>query len=473
MAIGSIAQQIYTKISVIPTLNQKLIVEKIDNWLFNQDHETIFVLNGYAGTGKTTIIAALVNALIDNDKTVTLLAPTGRAANVLSRYSSRAAYTIHKHIYRERTNARYESTYSLAHNPNKDAIYIVDEASMLSDDSSAGGSFGSGSLLSDLVKFVRSGVRCRLMLVGDNAQLPPVGSDFSPALDCSTMRRYGDVEYATMDEVVRQRGDSGILFNATLIRQMMECGIYAPPRVDLNFPDIELVEGSDLTERIQDCYDRYGRDETIIITRSNKRANRFNEGVRRYTTYAEERIESGDIVMVVKNNYHYTERMSAPPMTFIANGDVASVEKIIRFEQLYGFDFADVLLSFGDYNHFELRCKILLDTLASESPSLSRDDSQRLFYQVEQDYTDIGSKIERFKRIRENEHFNALQIKFAYSVTCHKAQGGQWRAVFVDRCLFGDEQMSLDLLRWLYTAFTRATDKLYLIGFDERFVEME
>ncbi|MFR9650796.1 MAG: AAA family ATPase [Rikenellaceae bacterium] len=463
MNISNIAQQIYTKILVIPTLNQNLIIEKIDNWLTNQHHETIFVLNGYAGTGKTTVIAAMVNALKDNNIGVTLLAPTGRAANVLSRYSHHAAYTIHKHIYRERTNAQYQSSYSLSYNNSKEMVYIVDEASMLSDDASIGGGFGSGSLLSDLVKFVRSGTRCRLMLVGDNAQLPPVGSDFSPALDPSTMGYYADVEYATMDEVVRQRGDSGILFNATLIREMMAQGIYQKPIFDLNFPDIESLEGCDLTETIQDCYDKYGRDETIIITRSNKRANRFNEGIRRYTTYAEERIESGDIVMVVKNNYHYTERLKSPPTSFIANGDVARIEKIYRFEELYGFDFADVRLSFADYNDFELRCKILLNTLASESPSLSRDESQRLFNEVEQDYTDINSRIERFKQIRENEHFNALQIKFAYSVTCHKAQGGQWRAVIIDRYLFGDEEMTLDLMRWLYTAITRATDKVYIL----------
>ncbi len=467
----NIAQQIYTKISVIPTLNQKLIVEKVEKWLLSDDYSRIFILNGYAGTGKTTIIAALVNVLHDIKTPTVLLAPTGRAANVLSRYSGRDAYTIHKHIYRERTNAQYESTFSLSHNNSADTIYIVDEASMLSDTSYGGASFGSGSLLSDLVEFVRTGKRCRLMLVGDNAQLPPVGCDFSPALDEAFVSGYGLTEYATMDDVVRQRGDSGILFNATLIREMITRGIYAIPRFDLNFPDIETVEGGDLTEAIQSCYDTYGREETIIITRSNKRASRFNEGVRRFTLSAEERIESGDIVMIVKNNYHYTERMKSPPMTFIANGDVAEVSKIIRFEELYGFDYADVILTFNDYNSFDLRCKILLNTLSSDTPSLSREDQDRLFWEVEKDYTDINSRMKRFRLIRENEHFNALQIKFSYSVTCHKAQGGQWRAVFIDRCLFGDEEMSRDLLRWLYTALTRATEKVYLINYDERFFD--
>ncbi|MFI3248343.1 MAG: AAA family ATPase [Rikenellaceae bacterium] len=468
---NEITQQIYTKICFNPTINQKIIVERVAEWLSYGQSESIFILNGYAGTGKTTIIAALVAALVDLKISTTLLAPTGRAANVLSRYSKRAAFTIHKHIYRERTNAQYESKFTLDFNKCSDMLYIVDEASMLSYNQSGNAQFGSGSLLDDLVQFVRSGKNCRLMVVGDNAQLPPVGSDYSPALDENFMRRYGDVIYCTMDEVVRQEATSGILFNATLIRCMMERGIYEIPKLEMNFPEIECIEGGEFTEKMQDCYDKYGRDETIIITRSNKRANRYNEGVRRFTLCAEEMIESGDMLMIVKNNYFYTERNPECKMSFIANGDVACIERIRRFEELYGFRFAEATLSFGDYDDTEMTCKILLDTIHSETPSLSQERSRELFYQVEQDYTDIKSRIERLKQIRANEHFNALQIKFAYAVTCHKAQGGQWRAVFVDRCLFGDEEMSLDMLRWLYTAFSRATDKLYLVGFDERFFE--
>ena len=466
-----IAGQIYAKISFETTISQKKVVEKLSEYLSSPDYSRIFVLNGYAGTGKTTLISALVEVLADMGTKCILLAPTGRAAKVLSRYSRREALTIHKRIYREKTNADYESKFSLNINKERGAVFIVDEASMLSDTSGEGQIFGSGSLLDDLIKYVRSGKECRLILVGDNAQLPPVGADYSPALDESVMQGYGDVEYASMDDVVRQSAESGILFNATMVRCMLENNICEVPHFDMNFPDIESVNGGELMEKLQDCYDRYGREETIVITRSNKRANRYNEGIRRYNLSAEEAIESGDMLMVVKNNYHYTERIEDCPMSFMANGDIALLKRIRRFEDFYGFHFAEAILSFPDYNDTEIECKILLDTIASESPSLTREESRRLFDEVEKDYADIKSKNKRYKEIRENPHFNAVQVKFAYAVTCHKAQGGQWRAVFVDRCLFGDEPMTRDMLRWLYTALTRATDKLYLVNFDERFFE--
>ncbi len=454
-----IAGQIYAKISFGATLSQKKVVEKLSEYLSSSDYSRIFVLNGYAGTGKTTLISALVAVLRETGVKSVLLAPTGRAAKVLTRYSGQQAFTIHKRIYRQRTNADYESKYSLDMNKEQGAVFIVDEASMLSDSSGDGQIFGSGSLLEDLITYVRKGRDCRLILVGDNAQLPPVGADYSPALEPSALLHYGDVTYTSMDDVVRQSVESGILFNATMVRCMLENNLCEIPRFDLSRPDIEAIDGGEFLEKLQDCYDTYGRDETIVVTRSNKRANRFNEGVRRYILSAEEAIESGDMLMVVKNNYHYT----------IANGDIARLKKIRRFEDFYGFHFADAVLSFADYDDTEIECKILLDTIASESPSLTREESRRLFDEVEKDYTDIKSRIKRYKEIRENPHFNAVQVKFAYAVTCHKAQGGQWRAVFVDRCLFGDEPMTKDMLRWLYTAVTRATDKLYLVNFDKRF----
>ena len=441
----------------------------LSEYLADTDFTKIFVLNGFAGTGKTTLIAALVAALGEVGVKTVLLAPTGRAAKVLARYAGAKALTIHKRIYRQRTNAEYESKFSLGHNPERDAVFIVDEASMLSDGGSGETLFGSGSLLGDLVQYVRSGRACRLVLVGDSAQLPPVGTDHSPALDPAVVSRYGETVYATLDEVVRQQARSGILFNATLVRCMLERGIYEIPRFELDFPDIEAVEGGEFLERLQECYDRYGRDETIVITRSNKRANRYNEGIRRNVLCAEEEIESGDMLMVVKNNYYFPEHTDDCPMNFIANGDIARLRRIRRFEEFYGFRFVDAQIEFPDYDDAPLGCKVLLDTLASESPSLTREESSRLFSEVEKDYADIRSRIKRFKEIRENPHFNALQVKFAYAVTCHKAQGGQWRAVFVDRCLFGDEEMTRDMLRWLYTALTRATEKLYLVNFDERF----
>lgn len=466
-----IATQIYGKICFETTPGQKKIIEKLSEYLSDGDFSKIFVLNGYAGTGKTTLVGALVGALKDLGIKSVLLAPTGRAAKVLARYAGEKALTIHKRIYRQRTNADYESKFSLNLNPERGAVFIVDEASMLSDRSSEGAVFGSGSLLSDLVAYVRSGRGCRLILVGDSAQLPPVGSDFSPALDPAALSAYGEVVYGTMDEVVRQESESGILFNATLVRCMVENGLYEIPHFELDFPDIEAIDGGEFLERLEDCYARYGRDETIVITRSNRRANRYNEGIRRNVLYAEEEIESNDMLMVVKNNYYFPEHTQDCPMNFIANGDIARLKRLGRFEEFYGFRFANAVLSFPDYDDAELDCKILLDTLASESPSLTREESTRLFYEVEKDYTEIRSKLKRFREIRENPHFNALQIKFSYAVTCHKAQGGQWRAVFVDRCLFGNEPMTRDLLRWLYTALTRATDKLYLVNFDKAFYE--
>ena len=466
-----IARQIYEKISFETTFSQKKVVEMLSDYLSEPKTEQIFVLNGYAGTGKTTLLAAVVEVLDAMQVPTVLLAPTGRAAKVLSRYCHREALTIHKRIYRERTTADYESHFSLDVNKERGAVFIVDEASMLADATSEGQIFGSGSLLDDLIKYIRSGRDCRLILVGDNAQLPPVGSAFSPALDRDVMSGYGDVVYASMDDVVRQQAESGILFNATMLRYMLENGVYEVPQLDMSFADVESISGGEVMEKVQECYDRYGRDETIIITRSNRRANRYNEGVRRYNLSAEEAIESGDCLMVVKNNYYYTEREKECPMSFAANGDVVQLRKIYRFEDFYGFHFADALLSFPDYDDFELRCRILLDTISSESPSLTREEGRRLLQEVEQDYLDIKSRIKRLKEIRENPHFNAVQVKFAYAITCHKAQGGQWKAVFVDRALFGDEEMTADMLRWLYTAFTRATERLYLVNFDERFFE--
>ena len=466
-----IARQIYEKISFETTFSQKKVVEMLSDYLSEPKTEQIFVLNGYAGTGKTTLLAAVVEVLDAMQVPTVLLAPTGRAAKVLSRYCHREALTIHKRIYRERTTADYESHFSLDVNKERGAVFIVDEASMLADATSEGQIFGSGSLLDDLIKYIRSGRDCRLILVGDNAQLPPVGSAFSPALDEGVMRGYGEVVYASMDDVVRQQAESGILFNATMLRCMLENGIHEVPQLDMSFSDVESISGGEVMEKVQECYDRYGRDETIIITRSNRRANRYNEGVRRYNLSAEEAIESGDCLMVVKNNYYYTEREKECPMSFAANGDVVQLRKIYRFEDFYGFHFADALLSFPDYDDFELRCRILLDTISSESPSLTREEGRRLLQEVEQDYLDIKSRIKRLKEIRENPHFNAVQVKFAYAITCHKAQGGQWKAVLVDRALFGDEEMTADMLRWLYTAFTRATERLYLVNFDERFFE--
>ena len=466
-----IASQIYGNFGFTPTFGQKKTIEKLSEWLTDPAADTIFILNGYAGTGKTTLIAATVAALKSMKIKTVLLAPTGRAAKVAGQYTREKSYTIHKKIYRQKSASDIDSGFALDFNKDADTIYIVDEGSMLSDHASENRLFGSGSLLDDLITYVRSGKRCRLMIVGDNAQLPPIGHDFSPALDAALMCRYGPVEYSSLDEVVRQEAQSGILFNATLVRCMIEAEIYEPPLFRTAFPDVHAIGGGEFMEEVESCYSRYGRDQTIVITRSNKRAGRFNEGIRRHVLGAEESIESGDMLMVVKNNYHYHKEAADDRMEFIANGDIARLTRIRRFEQLYGFRFAEARLEFPDYDDVEIEGKILLDTLTSDAPSLPREDGSRLFYAIGEDYPEIKNKAKRNKLVMESPYYNALQIKFAYAVTCHKAQGGQWSAVFVDRMLFGDEPMNRDLLRWLYTALTRATERLYFVNFDDRFFE--
>jgi len=466
-----IASQIYAKFVFTPTVGQKKIIESLSEWITNTDTERIFILNGYAGTGKTTLIAAFVAVLEDMKIKPVLLAPTGRAAKVITQHSGRKALTIHKRIYRQRSAASYESRFDLNQNREKDACFIVDEASMIADYAEEGSLFGSGSLLDDLFDYVRSGTRCRIMFVGDSAQLPPVGHELSPALDPRKMASYGSVSYNTLDEVVRQESQSGILFNATMVRCMLESGIYEIPMFDMSYPDFKSLGGGEFLETVEDCYSRYGRDEVIVITRSNKRAGKYNEGIRGRVLYAEEEIDSGDMVMVVKNNYHYTERDTESKVDFIANGDVAQLKRIRRFRDLYGMRFAEAVLSFPDYDGYELECNVLLDTLRSDLPSLSREQTKKLFMAVEEDYKDIKSKAKRYNEVRENPFYNAMQLKFAYAVTCHKAQGGQWKAVFVDRLLFGEEKMTREFMRWLYTALSRATEQIYLVHFDERFFD--
>lgn len=466
-----ILSQIYSNFDFEPTPGQKNVIESFAQWLADPDTSRLFLLNGYAGTGKTTIIGAIVATLKKLKIKPILLAPTGRAAKVMGRYAGEQSYTIHKKIYRQKSTASAEGEFTLDINREKDACFIIDEASMLTNISDGYSVFGSGSLLDDLIKYVQSGTRCRIVVVGDDAQLPPIGYDRSPALDPNIMGRYGEVVYTSLDDVVRHGADSGILFNATLIRCMIEAGIAQTPLLDVSFPDVRNIEGGEFMELVEECYSRYGKEETIVITRSNKRANRFNEGIRRHVLYADEEISSGDMLMVVKNNYHFTERIEDCPMEFIANGDVAMLRRLRRFEELYGFRFAEAELRFADYDDTEISCKILLDTIASDSPSLTREQNSRLFYSVSDDYAQIKSKAKRYKEVRENAYFNAVQVKFSYAVTCHKAQGGQWSAVFIDRMLFGDEPMTLDLLRWLYTAFTRATERIYLVNFDQSFID--
>lgn len=439
-------------------------------FLLSPSEREVFMLCGYAGTGKTTLISALVRTLVQLERRVVLLAPTGRAAKVFSNYSGRSAHTIHKCIYRQKSIVN-NAVFTLADNRWRNTLFIVDEASMIAAGGSSG--FGSGALFDDLVEFVYSGDGCSLLLLGDTAQLPPVGEELSPALSCDYIRSmFLNVVRVEMTQVMRQSDGSGILQNATMLREIISQGVVGQfPRVRFEgFADVCRVSGDELIEAIESCYSEAGIDETIILCRSNKRANVYNEGIRRRILYREDELNRGDLLMVVKNNYYWREELGKEDRSllekidFIANGDVAEITRVGGVEEMYGFRYADVTLSFIDYDDCEMDVKIMLNTLTSESPSLTRDENERLFSAVWDDYPEIRSKRKRMEEMRKNPYYNALQVKYGYAVTCHKAQGGQWRRVFIDQGFVAADGYDADYYRWLYTAFTRATEKLYLVN---------
>lgn len=469
MLNSHIATQIYNNFVFQPTLEQKNIINSLGSYISDSYSGDIFIINGYAGTGKTTLIAALVKTLEQFSILHTLMAPTGRAAKVMSQYSNKKAFTIHKKIYRQKIAGASGGTFSLQPNKANDAIYIVDEASMLSNDSLDTSAFGSGCLIDDLLQYINQGNNNRLILVGDDAQLPPVGLDRSPALNGEYMCRYGTVHYHTLQEVVRQAHDSLILKNATSIRKALDENTIELPQFEIDQKQVVRVAGDELIDAIDSSYRQVGKEDTIIITRSNKRANLFNNGVRRSVLDLDEELSVGDIIMVVKNNYHYTAQDKECTMDFIANGDTAVVERVLAHKDIYGFRYALVRLRMPDYDNYTFEALVMLDTLQSESPSLTREQSNRLFTTIEQDYADIGDKRKRYAMIMQNKYFNALQIKFAYAVTCHKAQGGQWQHIYLDQMIFGGEPMTRDFQRWLYTAVTRAQGKLHLVSWPDSF----
>lgn len=452
-----------------PTESQVEMIGEMGGFLASDDRAEIMLVKGYAGTGKTTLLNSLVKTLGSLKQKSVLLAPTGRAAKVLSAYTGHPAWTIHKKIYRQKSGKDGLGEFVLDRNLHKNSYFIVDEASMIGD-RSPDSFFGSGDLLRDLLDYVETGDQCRLILVGDTAQLPPVGLDISPALDPERLEQYGyRIREIEMTDVIRQSEGSGILHNATCIRTLITGNIEDYPDFDFDtFEDISMLSGSDLLETIGTSYDRFGPGETIVVTRSNKRANRINAGIRSQVLWREEQLSPGDLLMVVKNNYFWKDEENR--LDFIANGDIARVEKILHMEEVHGHRFADIRITLPDYQDMELEVKALLDVIDLEAPSLSYEQQKALYLSVAEDYPDAVNPRQMAVKISTDPYYNALQVKFAYAVTCHKSQGGQWKSVFLDQGFFTGEMLSLDYLRWMYTAFTRASHHLYLVNMAKQFV---
>ena len=455
-----------------PTLEQEQAIALFSVFMTDRSEQAAMILRGSAGTGKTTLAAAIVKALAALKQKLILLAPTGRAAKVFSLYAAHPAYTIHRRIYRQKTAADL-SSFNLSTNLNRDTLFIIDEASMISNQGYGESAFGSGCLLDDLMQFVYNGQNCRILFIGDRAQLPPVGESESPALSASVLRGYGMKVYeCDLSQVLRQSEASGILWNATRIRSLS--GSFEYPRIKTSdFSDIQVVPGDELIETLASSYSRVGVDETMVVTRSNKRANIYNLGIRNTVLDREEELCRGDQLIIVKNNYFWAEKITADvnKMSFIANGDRAVVQRIRNVHALYGFRFAEVTMSFPDYDDCELTATVLLDTLSSEAPALTHEQQEQLYNAVMEDYADIPQKAERVKKLKEDRYYNALQVKFAYAVTCHKAQGGQWAHVYLDQGYMTDDMLTPDYIHWLYTAITRATEKLFLVNWPKNQIE--
>ena len=458
---------------------QDTLLKKVAGFI--GDDDDIMIVNGYAGTGKTTAMASVISVMKDYKIKCVLLAPTGRAAKVLSSYAGQPAFTIHKHIYRQKSvGGDGFGQFTLAPNKDKETLFIVDEVSLIGIDQGQQQSttaFGTGNLLDDLISFVRNGTDCKVILIGDSAQLPPIGLDASPALSKDYMTMMGGTVFAELNTVVRQQKESGILYNATMIRQLQDELDYCSGVMDIcdlgletaGFDDIERVSGGELIEKISDAYSTYGEDETVILCRSNKRAIKYNLGIRSTVQFKEERLVRDDKLRIVKNCYQFVEDIKE--MDYIANGDIAKLQKISKFEERYGLHFAEARISFPDYDDQEITAKVILDTLESESASLTYEQSNMLYQGVNEDYSHITTKKKRYEAVREDKYYNALQLKYANAITCHKSQGGQWKCVFIDNP-FWQEELTVDDLKWLYTALTRATAKVYLVNFkDELFAE--
>ena len=453
---------------MVPTAEQEHAIDVFSLFMTDRDDHVVMILRGSAGTGKTTLAGAIVRAMNVLKQKMILLAPTGRAAKVFALNAGHPAYTIHRRIYRQKS-AGDISAFNLNFNNNRDTLFMIDEASMIANQGYGESAFGSGCLLDDLMQFVYSGQNCRMVLVGDKAQLPPVGEDESPALMSDVLRAYGMKVYeCDLNQVLRQSEDSGILWNATRIRTLIDDWILPKIRFQ-GFADIVRVPGDELIESLATSYSRVGMDETMVITRSNKRANIYNQGIRNTVLDREDELCRGDQLMIVKNNYYWTEQ--SKEISFLANGDIAVVQRVRNVQELFGFRFADVTMTLPDYDSYELTATVILDSLTTESPALSREQQEQLYNAVMEDYADIPLKADRIKQLKKDKYFNALQIKFAYAVTCHKAQGGQWAHVYIDQGYITDDMLTPDYIHWLYTAFTRATEKLFLVNWPTTQIE--
>jgi exodeoxyribonuclease-5 len=453
-----------------PTSQQTEVIKQLSEFVENSSSNSLFLLKGYAGTGKTTLVSSLINSLWSVGKKVVLLAPTGRAAKVLSVYSKKSAFTIHKKIYWMRTNSQGNTYVTLQENKHTNTIFVVDEASMIPDASDKG--FGGRVLLDDLIEYVYSGVMCKLILIGDTAQLPPVHLNISPALDENllgiTYRK--DVYSAELTQVVRQQSTSMVLENATHLRDKISANDFDTPHIKCNSEVERLDVGMDIQEALEDAYSNSGVEGTVVICRSNKRANLYNQQIRARIRGLEDDISTGDFLMVVRNNYFWLPERSK--VGFIANGDMVEVMRIYEINELYDCRFARISVRLVDYPDEEnLECIVLLDTLTSETPAMTYEEYKKLYDEVAKDYADIPKRAQRNKEIKQNPYFNALQVKFAYAITCHKSQGGQWENVFVEQGYFTSDMLSKEYFRWLYTALTRTTKKLHLINFKKEFFE--
>lgn len=478
MIQDEIVYQILQDFPFPPTSDQQQALQRFAAFLTDRRAPVAMVLRGSAGTGKSALAGAMVRTMVRLKQKVQLMAPTGRAAKVFALHAGVSAYTIHRRIYRERSFSGPEGSFNLNDNLYADTLFIIDEASMIANVGSGNAAFGSGHLLNDLVRYVYQGRNCRLLLVGDHAQLPPVGESESPALSAEVLRQMQlQVYEATLNEVLRQDSRSGILYNATMIRQMIthDEETQLPKMHIQGFADISVVPGDELIDTLANSYRDVGTDETMVITRSNKRANIYNQGIRRQVLDCEDILSGGDIVMIVKNKYLTptpataaksvpSKGGSAPKLTFIANGDRAVVKRVRNLRQLYGFHFADVTYSLIDYDRQELTLTTVLETLNTEAPALTREQNDRLFEQVIADYADVPLKADRMKHLKEDDYYNALQVKFGYAVTCHKAQGGQWAHVYIDQGFMTEDMLTPDYIHWLYTALTRATEHVYLVN---------